>query len=102
MNSPVSDLLKQLVHFDKSSAQAIYIQIAQQIINAIQRGYISKGLVLPGTRVLSQLLKIHRNTVVAVYDELASQGWVEIIPNKGTFVLVPEQPTAKIKATVFL
>ncbi|WP_396602766.1 PLP-dependent aminotransferase family protein [Algibacter sp. R77976] len=99
MNSPVGQLLKQLIQFDKSGSQPIYIQIAQQIINAIQRGYISKGSVLPGTRVLSQILKIHRNTVVAVYDELASQGWVEIIPNKGTFVLMPEQTTAPIKAT---
>ena len=99
MNSPVSDLLKQLIQFDKSSTQPIYIQIAQQVINAIQRGYLSIGTVLPGSRVLSQTLKIHRNTVVAVYDELASQGWVEIIPNKGTFVLVPEQTTAPIKAT---
>ena len=99
MNSPVSHLLKQLIHFEKSSAQPIYIQIAQQIINAIQRGYLSKGEVLPGTRVLSQILKIHRNTVVAVFDELASQGWVDIIPNKGTFVLVPEQTTPTIKAT---
>ena len=98
MNSPVGVLLKQLVDFDKSNIQPVYLQIAQQIINAIQRGYISKGSVLPGTRVLSQILKIHRNTVVAVYDELASQGWVEIIPNKGTFVLVPEQTTATIKA----
>lgn len=99
MNSPVSNLLKQLIQFDKLSAQPVYIQIAQQIINAIQRGYLTKGVVLPGTRVLSQVLKVHRNTVVAVYDELASQGWVNIMPNKGTFVLVPEKTTAKIKAT---
>ncbi|WP_158846255.1 PLP-dependent aminotransferase family protein [Algibacter sp. L1A34] len=99
MNSPVNNLLKQLIHFNKCTSQPVYIQIAQQIINAIQRGYLSIGAVLPGSRVLSQTLKIHRNTVVAVYDELASQGWVEIIPNKGTFVLVPEQTTATIKAT---
>jgi len=36
--------------------------------------------------------------VVAVYDELASQGWVEIIPNKGTYILMPERTTAPIKA----
>jgi GntR family transcriptional regulator/MocR family aminotransferase len=34
---------------------------------------------------------------VAVY-ELASQGWVEIIANKGTFIAVPEQRTTTIKA----
>jgi GntR family transcriptional regulator/MocR family aminotransferase len=98
-NSPVNEKLKQLITFDKSLVQPIYIQVAQQIINAIQRGYLIKGSKLPGTRMLSNLLNIHRNTAVAIYDELASQGWVDIIANKGTFVLVPEQTTAKIKAT---
>ena len=98
MNSPVDALLKELIKFEKFSAQPVYIQIAQQIINAIQRSYISKGSKLPGTRILGNVLNIHRNTAVAVYDELASQGWVEILPNKGTFVLVPEQTTATIVA----
>ncbi|KJD36475.1 GntR family transcriptional regulator [Tamlana sedimentorum] len=99
MNSPVSDLLKQLISFDKSLSQPVYIQVSQQIINAIQRGYLSKGNKLPGTRVLSELLFVHRNTAVAIYDELASQGWVEIIANKGTFVLFPEENATKIKAS---
>jgi GntR family transcriptional regulator/MocR family aminotransferase len=98
MNSPVNKIIKQLVTFDKTIVQPLYIQVAQQIINAIQRGYLEKGSKLPGTRILSQLLNIHRNTAVAIYEELASQGWVDIIANKGTFVLVPEQTTAKIKA----
>ncbi|MFI2741396.1 PLP-dependent aminotransferase family protein [Zhouia sp. PK063] len=97
MDSPVQDILKSLVQFEKSSNTAIYIQIAQQIINAIQRGYLPEGIVLPGTRKFSELFIINRNTAVAVYDELASQGWVEIIANKGTFVLMPEKKTATIK-----
>ena len=99
MNSPVSKLLKQLIHLEKSNATAIYIQAAQQIINAIQRGYLTEGDWLPGTRTFSQLFKLNRNTVVAIYDELASQGWVEIVHNKGACVLVPEQKTVAIKAT---
>ncbi|PIF00632.1 MAG: GntR family transcriptional regulator [Maribacter sp.] len=99
MSSPVIDILKQLVAFDKTIVQPVYIQVAQQVINAIQRGYLEKGSKLPGTRVLSRLLNIHRNTAVAIYEELASQGWVDIIANKGTFVLVPEESTVKIKAT---
>lgn len=98
INSPVNIILKQLIAFDKSMPQPVYIQVSQQIVNAIQRRYLSKGTVLPGTRVLGQLLKVHRNTAVAIYEELASQGWVEIIPNKGTFVLEPTLKTAKIKA----
>ncbi|AUC85907.1 GntR family transcriptional regulator [Polaribacter sp. ALD11] len=97
IDSPVNTLLQQLIDFDKSIPQPVYIQVSQQIINAIQRRYLSKGTILPGTRVLGQILKIHRNTAVAIYEELASQGWVEIIPNKGTFVLEPEQKSSKIK-----
>jgi GntR family transcriptional regulator/MocR family aminotransferase len=98
IDSPANTVLKKLIHFDKSSASPVYIQISQQIINAIQRDYLTVGTLLPGTRVFSKIFAIHRNTAVAVYDELASQGWVEIIANKGTFILVPEQKTATIKA----
>ena len=98
IDSPVIIVFKQLIDFDKNLSQPLYIQVSQQIINAIQRSYLTKGTILPGSRVLAKLLKIHRNTAVAIYEELASQGWVEIIPNKGTFVLEPEQKTAKIKA----
>ncbi|KAA5538042.1 aminotransferase-like domain-containing protein [Paenimyroides baculatum] len=89
MNSPAEDILQNIITIDKNNTAAVYVQIAQHIINAVQRGYFSVGTLLPGTRSLSNLLKIHRNTAVAVYDELASQGWVEIVPNKGTFVLNP-------------
>ncbi|AUC21408.1 GntR family transcriptional regulator [Polaribacter sejongensis] len=98
IDSPVIALFKQLINFDKSIPQPVYIQVSQQIINAIQRRFLVKGTILPGTRILGQTLKIHRNTAVAIYEELASQGWVEIIPNKGTFVLEPEQKSSKIKA----
>ena len=100
MSSPVNDILKSLINFEKSPNTAIYIQIAQEIINAIQRGYLTEGTALPGTRKFSALLSINRNTAVAVYDELASQGWVDIVANKGTFVLMPERKTAAIKAVV--
>jgi len=99
IDSPVNSLFKQLIKLDKTKAKPQYLQASGIIINAIQRRYLTKGTILPGTRILSQLLNIHRNTAVAIYEELASQGWVEIIPNKGTFVLEPELKTAKIKAT---
>lgn len=99
INSPVNTLFKQLINFDKSLSQPVYMQVSQQIVNAIQRSYITKGIMLPGTRVLAKLLKVHRNTAVAIYEELAAQGWVAIIPNKGTFVLEPALKTSKIKAS---
>ncbi len=98
MSSPIEDNLKSLITFDKASSTSVYIQIAQQMVNAIQRGYLHEGIALPGTRKFGEILSINRNTAVAVYDELASQGWVDIVPNKGTFVLMPEQKTVAIKA----
>lgn len=98
MNSPVEAILQQLITFNKTLVSPVYVQVAQQVINAIQRGYIAKGSKLPGTRKLGELLGVHRNTAVAIYDELASQGWVEVVANKGTFVLWPTETTTKIKA----
>jgi GntR family transcriptional regulator/MocR family aminotransferase len=45
-DSPVN-VVKRLIHFDKSSASPVYIQISQQIINAIQRSYLAGGSLLP-------------------------------------------------------
>lgn len=72
------------------------MQISNQLINAIQRGFLPFGTKLPGTRTLSILLEVHRNTIVSVYDELLAQGWIEIFPNKGTFVIGNEQNNASI------
>ena len=58
-DSPVNTLFKQLINIDRAVAQPVYIQVSQQIINTIQRRYINKGTMLPGTRTLGQLLKIH-------------------------------------------
>jgi GntR family transcriptional regulator/MocR family aminotransferase len=87
MNSPVEIPYKSFIKIDRNSEAAIYMQITNQLINAIQRGFLPFGTKLPGTRTLSQTLEVHRNTVVAVYDELFAQGWVESLPNKGTFII---------------
>ena len=98
-DSPDFDFFTKVILVDKRILQPIYIQASQEIINAIQRNYFSKGTMLPGTRLLSKLLKVHRNTAVAIYNELASQGWVEIIPNKGTFVLETPRKSIKMKGS---
>jgi len=93
------DLLKQLIIIDKSSDVPIYLQIANAMILSIRRGRIRPGLKLPGSRQLAATLKIHRKTMLAAVEELLSQGWIEIIPRKGTFVAkdLPEIKPRKIK-----
>lgn len=77
---------KSLISFDKSLSMPLYIQIANAIIKHIQTGILPTKTPLPGTRQMAELLQIHRKTVIAAYDELLSQNWVETIPQKGTFV----------------
>ncbi len=102
MSSPVLDLFSSFVTIDRQSVQPIYVQVSQQVINAIQRGYLLVGTKLPGTRALSNLLNVHRKTVIAIYSELEAQGWIEVKPNKGTFViqqvgeLLRERPYQKL------
>ncbi|WP_294312322.1 PLP-dependent aminotransferase family protein [uncultured Chryseobacterium sp.] len=87
MDSPVEIPYQSFIKIDRNSEVSIYLQIANQLINAIQRGFLPFGTKLPGTRSLSMILNIHRNTAVSVYDELLAQGWIESFPNKGTFVI---------------
>lgn len=87
MGSPVEIPYLSFIHLDRSSGTAIYMQVVHQLINAIQRGYLPKGTKLPGTRTLSELLVLHRRTVVAAYEELEAQGWIESRPNQGSFVV---------------
>ncbi|HEX5171940.1 MAG TPA: PLP-dependent aminotransferase family protein [Cyclobacteriaceae bacterium] len=78
-----SDLIK----LDKSSNTPIYLQLTNEIIRQIQSGQLRKGLKLPGSRRLSDQLGINRMTVVAAFDELQAQGWIDQKARKGSFVL---------------
>jgi len=86
MSSPVKIPFKSLIVLDKTNKTPLYLQIARQLINAIQRSVLVTDTQLPGSRQLSELLMVHRKTVIAAYDELYTQGWTKIIPNKGTFI----------------
>lgn len=86
MDSPVLIPYASLIQVDRSLATPIYLQVVHQIINAIQRGYLLNGHKMPGSRRLAAILGLHRNTLVASYAELEAQGWIEVVPNSGTYV----------------
>lgn len=86
-SSPDAKLIASFIKIDRQATTAIYMQVAQQLLNAISRGYLLIGSKMPGTRVLADLLEVHRKTIVASYYELEAQGWLSIEPNKGAFVM---------------
>ncbi|MDZ4140560.1 MAG: PLP-dependent aminotransferase family protein [Methylotenera sp.] len=70
----------------KTSGLTVYLQIAQQIIDEIQRGRLPPSTAMPGTRELAESIKVNRKTVVLAYDELIAQGWLTTENRRGTFV----------------
>lgn len=78
---------KTSIQLNRKSNQALYLQLSNQIIQHIKKQTLAPNTRLPGSRTLAEQLNVHRKTVVACYEELLMQGWVESIPQKGTFVL---------------
>ncbi len=77
---------KTIIKIDRTDKQPVYIQLTNQFIDLIKEGTLLPQAKLPGTRTLSDLIGLHRKTVVACYEELELQGWIESVPKKGTFV----------------
>jgi GntR family transcriptional regulator/MocR family aminotransferase len=69
-------LLRRLV-LDREMAGSLQTQISGQLKKLIQTGELSAGERLPSTRELANGLQVSRNTVVAAYDMLVGQGYVE-------------------------
>lgn len=91
MSSPADINYGSLIKIDRRKTDPIYLQIAYQFINAIKRNLLEDGDLLPGSRALAADLHIHRKTVLAACNELIDQGWLEVIPNKGTYVRNPQE-----------
>lgn len=76
---------KSIIQLQKDCDTPVYLQIANSIIQEMKKGRIGPGIKLPGTRQLSEILEVHRKTMVRAYEELDAQGWIELHPSKGTF-----------------
>ena len=76
---------KSIIQLQKEGDCPVYLQIANAISLEIKKGHLGPGIKLPGTRQLSELLDVHRITVVRAYEELDAQGWIEMRPSQGSF-----------------
>jgi GntR family transcriptional regulator/MocR family aminotransferase len=75
------------ITFKKDSGSSpLYLQLESEIIQLICRGILKPGQALPSSRELAQSLQLNRKTVVATYEELCAQGWVETRERSGVFV----------------
>jgi len=99
MDSPVQIPFKSFIQLKPEETTALYLQIVFEFIKAIQIGLLPEGTKLPGTRILCKVLEINRNTLIKAFQDLELQGWIEILPNKGTFILSEKQQKNKADFT---
>lgn len=83
----------ELIHIDEFSSTPKYRQLAQSIIDAIQKNKMKKGDVLPSINEVSFHYYISRITVEKGYNYLKSIGIIDSVRGKGFFINVDAIPT---------
>lgn len=73
-------------HLDTHSGVAPYLQIVQQVKQALRLGLLKVGDQLPTVREVVAQMAINPNTVLKAYRELDHEGLVASRPGQGTFV----------------
>ena len=74
-------------HLDTRSGVAAYLQIVQQVKQALRLGMLAVGDQLPTVREVVEKIAINPNTVLKAYRELEREGLITSRPGQGTFVL---------------
>jgi DNA-binding transcriptional regulator YhcF (GntR family) len=76
-----------LFHLDAHSGVAPYLQLVQQVKQALRLGQLQVGDQLPTVREVVEKLAINPNTVLKAYRELEHDGLIASRPGQGTFVV---------------
>jgi GntR family transcriptional regulator len=74
-------------YLDSQSGVPPYLQITQQVKEAMRLGVLHVGDQLPTVREVVEQVVIHPNTVFKAYRELEHEGLVASRPGHGTFVI---------------
>src|SRR5258707_15557005 len=73
-------------HLDTHSGVAPYLQLVQQVKQALRLGLLEVGDQLPTVREVVAQITINPNSVLKAYRELEREGLIESKPGQGTFV----------------
>ena len=73
-------------HLDNRSGVSPYLQIVQQVRQAMRLGLLHDGDQLPTVKVVVAQLAINPNSVLKAYRELEHEGLASARPGVGTFI----------------
>src|SRR4029434_3020893 len=74
-------------HLDGRSGVAPYLQLVQQVRQAMRLGLLSEGDQLPTVQDVVAKVAVNPNTVLKAYRELEYEGLIAARPGVGTFVI---------------
>ena len=87
------------LRLDPSSGVATYLQIVQQVRQAVQLGVLGEGDQLPTVKEVVAELAINPNTVLKAYRELEREGLAVGRPGLGTFITrTSSGPSPEVRA----
>jgi GntR family transcriptional regulator len=79
-------------HLETRSGVPTYLQLVQQVRQAVRLGILRPGDQLPTVKEVVERLTINPNTVLRAYRELDLEGLVEGRRGVGTFVVNGQKP----------
>jgi len=86
-------------HLNADAPEPLFRQLYGELRQAILGGRLVPGVRMPASRAFADELRVSRNTVLGAYEQLLSEGYLEMRPGSGTYVaadlpdLAPERPT---------
>ena len=83
------------IQINFKSGKPVYLQVVDQVKAAAASGAVRSGEPLPSIRPLAESIRVNRNTVAKAYAELESQGVIETLAGKGSFISAGNSPFKK-------
>jgi DNA-binding transcriptional MocR family regulator len=78
--------MPELVPHANAPSDALYSQLARQVVELIERGTLRPGERLPSVRELARERTVSVATVLAAYQQLEREDHIEVRPKSGHFV----------------
>lgn len=86
------------MHLQLDGRGPLHAQLTRALKSAVFAGRVSEGARLPATRQLARELGLSRNTVLAAYEQLRAEGFVDGRVGSGSYVTPPLQDARPLHA----
>src|SRR5260221_10823536 len=87
-------------HVDSAAREPVFRQLSAELRQGILGGRLGPGTRMPASRAFAEELRVSRNTVLGAYEQLLSEGYLEMRPGSGTYVAtdLPDLPPERALA----